>query len=157
MQPADFLVDLLFRDRRNILLDLEAGVIAELGLGHDRDGGLESVRLVVVLDLLEVDLRLVDGLDAGVLDGRLVPAGQGVFESVGVDGFLAVMRDEHRARHLAGTETGHLGVAAQLLDSLVDLRLYLFNRYFDFKLNPVSLEVLLARLDVCHGAPNVVI
>ena len=78
--------------------------------------GLEAIGLVLVLDLLEIDLRLVHGLDAGLLDRLLVPVGKGVFQRMGVDGFLAEMGDQHRARHFAGPETRHLHVLRQLFD-----------------------------------------
>ena len=120
-QAADLLVDLPILKFGDLLFHFQAGIIAELRLGHDLDLRLEAVGFVLGLDLLEIDLGLVHGLDAGLFDSCRVPAGEGVFKGVGVDRLDAEMRDEHRPRHLARPESRHLYVLRQLLNGHVDL------------------------------------
>ena len=75
-QLLDLVVDGLGVDGRLAAADLDAAVRAELGRRAHADLEGERQRLALVGHVAEVDLRIADGRDAGVVDRLHVPAGR---------------------------------------------------------------------------------
>ena len=104
-QLLDHLVDLLVGDLGGRDVDAQAAVVTEVHLRAHRDGGGEHERLAA-LDGLHVELGVVDGLNAGLVERARVELGE-----ERVDGLLAHRLPADRALHhrrgrLAGSEPG---------------------------------------------------
>ena len=90
---------LLVVDLRLAAADLDALVVAELRGRHDADLDREGERGALLRQVREVHLRVAHGLDAGVRERLLVPAGQPAANGL-VEHRLAADLLEH---HLGGT------------------------------------------------------
>ncbi len=124
-------------------LGLDPGVLLQLEGGLDLDGGLEGEGSVLLeLDLLEVDLRLADGVELLVLDDLLVAGVDEVELGLLHDG-LAVLLLEELPGDLPAAEAGDV-------DVLVELLVLLFDLEGDLLLGDLELEGELAGPDLGH-------
>ena len=139
-QALDRFLDLIIGDLDDLLLHFDARVPREAGPWPHGDGRLEAERGVVVFEALEIELGVVDGLDAGIGHGGLIPHWQGVIERLREDGLLAEARDEHRPGNLPLAEAGDVDVAGQVADGVVDPGRHLILGHLDVQLDLVVLE-----------------
>ena len=117
-QPVELLADRLVGDVGLALADLEALVLAELGLRAHADLDRELQRLALLGQLADVDVGLADGDHAGVVDRRAVPAAERLAHRLVEHRLAADALDHDRRRRLAGAEAGHADVARQQLRGL---------------------------------------
>ena len=105
--------------------DLDALVLAELGLRADADLDREPQRLALAGQLAEVEVGLADGRDPRGVDRRGVPAADRVADRLVEHGLAADALDHDGRRRLAGAEAGDADVAGEgargLRDALLDL------------------------------------
>src|ERR1019366_5250235 len=85
---VDGMVDALLSDLRRLHRDTERQVVAQVDLGLDGHRGGEFQRLVA-LPLAQIEVRVADGLDAGLVDGAPVELGHEVIDGLVPDGLPA--------------------------------------------------------------------
>ena len=122
------------------LADLEAGVVAEGGGGPHLDRRLEGQR-PGLRDLLQVEVGVVDRLDAGLGDRLRVPLAERALEHLLHDGVAADALDDHLGRRLAGAEPGDADVPPELADRPLHALLDLVLGDLDVQPDAVLLEV----------------
>ena len=105
------------------LADLEALVVAELGLRPHADLDREAQRLTRAGQVGEVELGLADGRDPRRVDGGGVPRADRVAHGLVEHRVPAHPLDDHRRRCLARAETGHAQPAAEPAGGLTDAAL----------------------------------
>ena len=94
--------------------DLEAPVVAELGLGQHADLDRELERLALRRQLAEIELRVADGHDPGGLDRVGVPARERVAHGLLEHRLAPDALDHQRRGHLAAAEARELQLAPEL-------------------------------------------
>ena len=107
-------LDLLVVDLRLAAPDLDALVLAELRRRHHADLDREGERGALLRQVVEVHLRVADGLDAGVRDRLLVPARQAPPDGLVEHRLAAHLLEHDLRRHLAAAEAGHAHLASEL-------------------------------------------
>ena len=113
-QALELGLDLLVVDLGLAAPDLDALVVAELRRRHHADLDREGERRALLGQVVEVHLRVADGLDARVRERLLVPARQAAAHGL-VEHRLAAHLPQHDLRrHLAAAEPGHAHLAPQL-------------------------------------------
>ena len=125
--PLDLAVDDVVGDLGLGPADLEALVVAELGLGADADLELEAERLALGLGGRDdLDAGVADRADPGAEQRPFVPLGQRVADRLLEHGAEAEPLDHQRRRRLALAEAGqpHLAgeAAGGAVDALLDVR-----------------------------------
>ena len=112
--PLQLGVHLVGGDLRLAAPDLDALVVAELGLGPHAHLDGEGQRVPRVGHSLEVDVWIADRGDTRVLQRLLVPARQSVAHGLVEHGLAAHALEHHLSRHLALAKAGDLEVLAEL-------------------------------------------
>ena len=121
--PLDLAVDDLRRRLGLGPADLEAPVLAELGLGPDADLELEGERLALGLGGRDdLDAGVADRADAGAEQGPFVPLGQRLADRLLEHGAEAEPLDHQRGRRLALAEARHPHLPRQGAGGAVDAR-----------------------------------
>lgn len=138
------LVDVLVGDLDGVDLDLDAGVVRDLEGRADVDLGGEGQQLVV-LQLLDVDLGLAQGVQLGLVDRVGVELGKRV-----VDGLL---QDRTAAEPLVDDPGGDLALAEALhRDLLVDLLVRRVEAVLELLEGHLNSEPNPGRVQGLHGA-----
>ncbi len=94
--------------------DLEAAVLAQLGLRKHADLDRELERLPLRGQLAEVELGIADGHDPGALDRVGVPARERVADGFLEHGLAPDALDHQRRGHLPAAKAGELQLAPEL-------------------------------------------
>ena len=128
-QAVELGADRLVRDVHLALADLEALVVAELGLRPHADLDREAQRLAGGGQVGEVELRLADGRDPRAVDGGRVPGADRLAHRLVEHRVAAHPLDDHRRGRLAGAEAGHAQPATEPAGGLRDAPLDLVGGY----------------------------
>ena len=108
-QLADDLLDLLIGDARGLELERVVGVRAELDVRANRHRGGERDGLALCdRSRVDVDMRLVDRDDLGLVERAVVRVADEVVDRLGQDAAAADEAVDDLARRLARPEPGHL-------------------------------------------------
>ena len=122
-QRLDLLVDRRLVDGRLAATDLQALVLAELGLRAHADLDREGQRLALAGQVADVEVGLADRGDAGPVDRVDVPAAQRAAQRLVEHRLAAELADHDGRRNLALAKAGNAQLAAELAGGLLDAAL----------------------------------
>ena len=127
-QPLELGVDRAVLDHRLPAADLEALVLAELGLGPHADLDRELQRLALGGKLADVELRLADRRDPGAVDRLDVPGAERAAHDLVEHRLASEAADHDGRRDLALAEARDPQLAAEAACGLLDAALDLVRR-----------------------------